>query len=209
MKLSTPRRVAVPFIVLTTLACNSGCRTTLNDANRPVGTQADWPMDGPAGAQDNANTTTNASVNAGTQVSMNATAQSSEMLASTSARSLRISGIQADGGPVRVAIFNSATAFPDHEQADQKLSFVSPHATAAQAPVEDLPATPFAVAVYQDLNNDGRLNRGMFGIPAEPYGFSNGAMGSMGPPSFEAAAVSPVAPSQQSSEIEIKLNQVK
>ena len=53
--------------------------------------------------------------------------------------------------------------------------------------IDELPAGRYAVAVYVDKNANGKLDRGMFGIPSEPYGFSNGG-GSFGPPSYDDAA---------------------
>lgn len=52
---------------------------------------------------------------------------------------------------------------------------------------ENLPYGNYAVAIYHDDNGDERLNRGIFGIPAEGYGFSNDAPVSFGPPDFEDA----------------------
>jgi uncharacterized protein (DUF2141 family) len=47
----------------------------------------------------------------------------------------------------------------------------------------------YAVAVYHDENNNGELDANLMGIPTEGYGFSQEAKGTMGPPTFEAAAV--------------------
>jgi uncharacterized protein (DUF2141 family) len=47
---------------------------------------------------------------------------------------------------------------------------------------------PIAVAVYQDVNGDGQLNRNLLGIPSEPYGFSND-VGRIAVPTFERAQV--------------------
>ena len=47
-----------------------------------------------------------------------------------------------------------------------------------------------AVAAFHDADGDGELAQNFVGMPTEGYGFSNGARGFMGPPSFEAAAVS-------------------
>lgn len=52
----------------------------------------------------------------------------------------------------------------------------------------DLPPGRYALAVYVDRNGNGKLDRGMFGIPSEPYGFSNGG-GAFGPPEFAEAQV--------------------
>ena len=50
--------------------------------------------------------------------------------------------------------------------------------------VSGLPSGWYAVAIYQDKNGNGKLDRNVFGMPLEPYGFSNNAHGVMGPPSF-------------------------
>lgn len=52
-------------------------------------------------------------------------------------------------------------------------------------PCTGLPAGTYALALYQDLNDNQRLDTGNYGIPQEPTGFSNDAEGVMGPPSFE------------------------
>ena len=52
-------------------------------------------------------------------------------------------------------------------------------------PCEGLPEGTYALALFQDLNENGTLDTGTFGIPQEPTAFSNDAQGVMGPPSFE------------------------
>lgn len=51
--------------------------------------------------------------------------------------------------------------------------------------ITDLPAGDYAIKVFQDVNENRELDIGLFG-PKEPYGFSNDARGSSGPPSWEA-----------------------
>ena len=51
-----------------------------------------------------------------------------------------------------------------------------------------VPPGVYAVAVFQDLNGNGRLDRSPLGLPLEPYGFSNDA-GRLRRPSFPAAAI--------------------
>jgi uncharacterized protein (DUF2141 family) len=41
---------------------------------------------------------------------------------------------------------------------------------------------------YHDENNNRRLDRNFFGIPSEPYGFSNDARNAMRAPTYEEAA---------------------
>ena len=64
------------------------------------------------------------------------------------------------------------------------------------APIADKAATctfsgvkpgTYAVAVFHDVNDNGKLDTGFLGIPTEPTGASNDARGSMGPPKFKDA----------------------
>jgi uncharacterized protein (DUF2141 family) len=46
----------------------------------------------------------------------------------------------------------------------------------------------YAVSVYQDRDVNFKFNKGLFGLPAEPYGVSNDPPMSFGPPTFDASA---------------------
>ncbi len=37
----------------------------------------------------------------------------------------------------------------------------------------DIPYNSYAISVYQDVNDNGKLDKNYLGIPTEPYGFSN------------------------------------
>ena len=54
----------------------------------------------------------------------------------------------------------------------------------------DLAPGDYAVAAFHDADGDGKLDQNLVGLPTEGFGFSNGAVGFMGPPSFDEAAVS-------------------
>lgn len=91
-------------------------------------------------------------------------------------------------GDIRIAIYDSPDAFeadgPPVAAMVMRLS--QPQARMTVGP---LPQGRYAVRVFQDINRNGKIDRNMLGIPSEPFGFSNDAMGSMGPPSFDQAAV--------------------
>lgn len=88
-------------------------------------------------------------------------------------------------GEYFIAVYGSAETFPRGEPA---------HATRTRVTGEqqririDVPAGRYAVAVYQDLNDNEQLDSNLVGVPSEPFGFSRNARGSMGPPEFDAAA---------------------
>lgn len=60
-------------------------------------------------------------------------------------------------------------------------------ATTFRYTFKDLPYGNYAVAIYHDRNSNERLNRGLFGMPEEGYGFSNDAPASFGPADFDDA----------------------
>ena len=97
-----------------------------------------------------------------------------------------VTGMESDRGAVRVALFDSEASFTR----DAREAAVLPiRAGQAEWTVRDLPPGRYAVAAFHDEDGDGDMDRGLFGIPREPYGFSRGARGRFGPPSWEAASV--------------------
>jgi uncharacterized protein (DUF2141 family) len=101
---------------------------------------------------------------------------------------IEISGVTPDQGKVYVAVYDGPETFPisGKQLVGRVLAAGDRHLTAHFA---DLPPGQYAVVAFQDFNGNGRLDKNLLGIPKEPYGFSNGARGSMGPPKFAAAAI--------------------
>ncbi len=42
----------------------------------------------------------------------------------------------------------------------------------------------YAVAIYHDVNDNGKMDKNIIGIPKEPYGFSNNFRPRLSPPKF-------------------------
>ena len=101
---------------------------------------------------------------------------------------LTVTGIKPSVGVIRVAIFAGVDGFPDHEKATKKV-VVQPDGETVTTRL-DIELTTFAIAVYQDADNNGTLTKGALGIPKERYGFSNNARGQFGPPTFDQAKTS-------------------
>lgn len=100
---------------------------------------------------------------------------------------LELNGVNAGKGQLIIALYDSADKFL--KKSARKLT-VPAGAAAMTVKLEDIPPGDYAVSLYQDLNSNNKMDTHMFGIPAEPYGFSNNATGSMGPPKFAAAQFS-------------------
>ena len=52
---------------------------------------------------------------------------------------------------------------------------------------EGLPAGDYGVKAFHDVNGNGRMDTNPFGMPIEPYAFSNNAVGNMGPAGWDRA----------------------
>ena len=52
----------------------------------------------------------------------------------------------------------------------------------------NLPPGRYAVSAYHDENGNSQLDRSLIGMPTERYGMSRDARGTIGPPTFDAAA---------------------
>ena len=90
----------------------------------------------------------------------------------------------ASTGKVMVALFNSEASY----QSSQPVAAQAVGASGATVVVFDhLPAGDYAVRAFHDVNGDGQMNTNPFGIPTEPYVFSNNAPANMGPATWERA----------------------
>jgi len=100
---------------------------------------------------------------------------------------LRIEDLIPQTGVVRAALFQSSDGFPNNTKKAFALNQSSVTANNVTLTFENIPFGIYAISVYQDLNNDHRLNKSILGIPKEPIGFSNDPPVRMGPPHFNDA----------------------
>ncbi len=114
-----------------------------------------------------------------------------EAIHSSSEKSWKLSidfpGMDQGNGTLMIAVFNKSNGFPEGEPF--KTMAISGENKTNKVAQMMLPQGTYAVAVFLDVNNNGKLDRNMFYFPSEPYGFSNNAKGSFGPPDFDSAAI--------------------
>jgi uncharacterized protein (DUF2141 family) len=102
---------------------------------------------------------------------------------------VELHGIRSAEGRIRIALYGRPEGFPsDPDLADSTYTFAITADSLAWR-VEDLPTGNWAVAVLHDEDDDGEMDTGWLGRPAEGWGASNHAKGRFGPPSFEDAAI--------------------
>lgn len=97
---------------------------------------------------------------------------------------IEIVGIRKDTGKVFLALY------------DKKETFLKSNSKGTKAVVENKKAIAqfkglkkgeYAISIFHDENDNNTMDTKIFGIPKEPYGFSNDATGFIGPPKFEDA----------------------
>jgi uncharacterized protein (DUF2141 family) len=94
---------------------------------------------------------------------------------------VEMTGFKSDDGRVKVGLYNSEGTFLKFIFKSQ-LSDIKDHS--ASVTFEGIEKGEYAVSVYHDENNNGKLDTGFMGIPSEGYGSSNNAKGFMGPPKY-------------------------
>lgn len=100
---------------------------------------------------------------------------------------IHVTGLKNQSSTLFVAVFDSAKGFPKPEHSRETTTVpVTTDSVDFSLSLPDDATT--GIAIFQDLNGDGKLTKNSFGLPTEPYGFSNNARSTFGPPSFSQSA---------------------
>lgn len=86
------------------------------------------------------------------------------------------------GGKVNIGIYDEK-GFPVIGKGVKEVALEVKETTTIYV-FKNIPAGKYAIAVFQDVNSDGKLNKNLLGAPKESYGFSKNLYGMFGPPSF-------------------------
>lgn len=98
---------------------------------------------------------------------------------------VHVDGVIGAKGQVRVAVC-------DQERFLKQCLYTASapaHAGETVVSIAGVPTGTWAVLAYQDENENSELDRNVFGIPKENYGFSRDAASRFGPPGFADAAI--------------------
>lgn len=109
---------------------------------------------------------------------------------------LEVEGLDAKpaaGSMLLVGIYTAAGQWMDNATTGRQFPVDAAARSKVTVVLKDLPEGPLAFTLYHDVNANGKLDMNAIGIPTEPYGFSNNAAGSFGPPKFEQAVFAPKA----------------
>jgi uncharacterized protein (DUF2141 family) len=87
-------------------------------------------------------------------------------------------------GKINVAVYREGGEFPD-DKFIVKTQSGECKSGVCSFQFQDIPFGEYAIAIYQDENDNGKLDTGAFGVPTEPFAFSNNFKPRWGGPTFD------------------------
>lgn len=115
-----------------------------------------------------------------------------ESQTTTPVLTLTVSGIKKTKGFLLIAVFDNAEDYEndgnngndDGNNAIQKFKIPVKGKTQT-VEIEGLDFGSYGIKMYQDINENGSLDKNFLGMPEEPFGFSNNAQAIFSEPDFE------------------------
>lgn len=120
-------------------------------------------------------------------------AASAHPAAAQSALTLAFEGIKTQKGAIMVALFDAEAAFEGGKPVS--VAMIPADAARVETRMAGLAPGRYAIKAFHDIDGDGKMGTNLFGLPTEPFAFSNNAVGAMGPARWPAAAFTLNAPS--------------
>lgn len=92
-------------------------------------------------------------------------------------------------GFVQLLVFDSPEGFPDKPQKAIRRETEKIEDGKAVFQFNGLEEGSYAISAFHDQDGDGKMRKNIFGIPKDPYGFSNNVRSPFSPPTFQSAAI--------------------
>lgn len=100
------------------------------------------------------------------------------------ALSVIVENIDTPQGTVMIAVFKGEEAYKTNKPVSAASAKVEGTTVSASFTLEP---GQYGIKLYHDVNDDGKMNTNPFGMPTEPFGFSNNAPVRFGPPGWSDA----------------------
>ena len=115
---------------------------------------------------------------------------------------LQIKNIESASGVLHIAVYDEGN-FLQEEKELLKMTAIVQTQQDLRVAIPDLPFGTYAVAIYHDVNNNGKLDKNYLGIPAEPYAFSNNPKAKWRSPTFDETQIE-LSSQQKNLSVELK-----
>lgn len=93
---------------------------------------------------------------------------------------ISFTGLESPNGSILLSIYDSEAAF-DKNGKPVRDAMIPANAAAVSAVIAGLPAGRYAIKAFHDVDGDRKMASNPFGMPTEPFAFSNNAVANMGP----------------------------
>lgn len=100
-----------------------------------------------------------------------------------------VEGLENTKGSIQCGVWKAREGFPNTGNFSRRVVSLS-KAGPASCRFDALPAGTYAIAIFHDENGNGRMDKGLFGVPKEGYGVSNNRTYAMAPPKWEESKLS-------------------
>jgi uncharacterized protein (DUF2141 family) len=97
-----------------------------------------------------------------------------------------IEGLKNDEGTVQIGLFNSKESW-EGKTKKLKGAIIGIKGKKAEWKIEDIPHGEYAIRFFHDEDGDGEMDKNLFGMPTESFGFSNNAKAVFRMPGYEEA----------------------
>jgi uncharacterized protein (DUF2141 family) len=97
---------------------------------------------------------------------------------------LKVTDLVSHTAPIILSFYVVEKTFLDKKAQLKTYRFV-PSGPTFEVKIKDLPFGTYAIAMYQDMNDSGHIDRNFLGIPKEPYAFSNNIRPMAAAPKFK------------------------
>ncbi len=98
--------------------------------------------------------------------------------------SVKVNGLSSNEGKVFLAIYDTEEDFLENTFKGTTSSITN---QTCEVIFENIPKGIYAISIFHDENDNGKMDTNFMGIPKEDYGCSNNASGFMGPPKWKDA----------------------
>ena len=102
----------------------------------------------------------------------------------TAPLTIELTGLKPQG-TIRMAIFDSKEGYDSGKALGGRDLDVD--SDVESVTLESLKPGTYAIKLYHDVNDNGTMDTNPFGMPTEPYAFSNNARGNFGPAKWDKA----------------------
>lgn len=114
-------------------------------------------------------------------------ASTSTVPAAKSSLTVSFTGLESTKGAILLSVYDSEAAF-DRGGKPVRDAMVPANVAAVGAVIDGLPAGRYAIKAFHDIDGDMKMASNPFGMPTEPFAFSNNAVANMGPAKWVDAA---------------------